>query len=86
MVSYSTQNYSSLKKSTWAHILIVGQTWSNLVKLGQTCLKLVLFCTGRYNLPPLKKNFVHEIRTCVMEEMRVLAPHLVIPLPSRLLD
>ena len=51
---------------------MVGQTWSNFVKLGQTCLKLVLFGMGRYNLPPLKKNFVHEIHTCVMEEMRVL--------------
>ena len=36
MVSYSTQNYSSLKKSTLVHILSVGQTWSNLVKLSQT--------------------------------------------------
>ena len=38
MVSYSTQNYSSLKKSTWPHLLLVGQlgqTWSNLLK---TCI------------------------------------------------
>ena len=36
MVSQSTQNYSSFKKSTWPHLLLVGQlgqTWSNLVKL-----------------------------------------------------
>ena len=35
MVSWSTQNYSSLKKSTWPHLLLVGQfdqTWSNLLK------------------------------------------------------
>ena len=38
MVSYSTQNYSSLKKSTWPHLLLVGQlgqTGSNLFK---TCI------------------------------------------------
>ena len=54
MVSYSTQNYSSLKKSTLVHILSVGQTWSNLVKLSQTwsnvLKKLVLFGTGHYML------------------------------------
>ena len=66
--------------------------WSNLVKLvklNQTwsnALQLVVFGTGHYNLPPLKKIFVHEIRTCILEEMRVLAPHLVLPLPSRLFD
>ena len=40
MVSYSTQNYSSLKNSTWPHLLLVGQlgqTWSNLLK---TCIIL----------------------------------------------
>ena len=46
MVSQSTQKYSSLKKSTWPHLLMVGQTWSNLVKRVK---KLVLFGTGRYN-------------------------------------
>ena len=65
MMSYSTQNYSSLKKSTWPHILMVGQTWSNVLK---TCI----IWYGSLQPTPLKKNFVHEIRTCVMEEMRVL--------------
>ena len=35
MMSSSTQNYSSLKNSTWPHILMVGQTWSNVLK---TCI------------------------------------------------
>ena len=88
MVFQLTQNCPSSEKSTWAHILSVGQVWSNLVKLGQTwskVLKVALFGTGRYNLPPLKKNFDLEIRTCVMEEMRVLVPHLVLPLPCCLI-
>ena len=41
MVSQSIQNYSSLKKSTWPHLLLVGQLGqigSNLVKLVKTCI------------------------------------------------
>ena len=50
MVSYSTQNYSSLKKSTWPHLLLVGQlgqTGSNLVKLVKNLYYLVRVITTR---------------------------------------
>ena len=85
MVSQSIQNYSSLKKSTWPHLLLVGQLGqigSNLVKLVKTC---IIWC-GLLQPTPLKENFVHEIHTCVMEKVRVLVPHLVLPFPCRLLD
>ena len=48
MVSQSTQNYSSLKKSTWPHLLLVGQlgqTGSNLVKLVKNLYYLVRVIT-----------------------------------------
>ena len=50
MMSYSTQNYSSLKKSTWPHILMVGQTWSNVLK---TCI----IWYGSLQPTPLKEKF-----------------------------
>ena len=49
MVSQLTQNYSSLKKSTWPHLLLIGQlgqTGSNLVKLVKN---LYSFGAGHYN-------------------------------------
>ena len=48
MVSQSTQNYSSLKKSTWSHLLLVGQLGqpgSNLVKLVKNLYYLVRVIT-----------------------------------------
>ena len=48
MVSQSTQNYSSLKKSTWPHLLLVGQlgqNGSNLVKLVKNLYYLVRVIT-----------------------------------------
>ena len=61
MMSYSTQNYSSLKKSTWPHILMVGQTLSNLVKLSQTWSNLLKTCIIWYGslqpTPPRKEKF-----------------------------
>ena len=54
MVSYLTQNYSSLKKSTWAHILIVGQTWSNVLK--KTCI----IWYGSLQPTPLKEKFCQQ--------------------------
>ena len=48
MVSQSIQNYSSLKKSTLPHLLLVGQlgqTGSNLVKLVKNLYYLVRVIT-----------------------------------------
>ena len=53
MVSYSNQNYSSLKKSTWTHILIVGQTWSNVLK---TCIIWYELLHGRLLKWAIKLN------------------------------
>ena len=53
MVSQSTQNYSSLKKSTWPHLLLVGQlgqTGSNLVKLIKNLYYLVRVITEPVHL------------------------------------
>ena len=59
MVSSSTQNYSSLKKSTLVNLQVLvkpSQIWSNLIKLGQTRCKLVLFGTGHYSEPSINSN------------------------------
>ena len=60
MVSQSTQNYSSLKKSTWPHLLLVGQlgqTGSNLVKLVKNLYYLVRVITSFSHFPGQERYF-----------------------------
>ena len=60
MVSQSTQNYSSLKKSTWPHLLLVGQlgqNGSNLVKLVKNLYYLVRVITVGELLFPVYESF-----------------------------
>ena len=82
MVSYSTQNYSSLKKSTWAHIIIVDQTWSNVFKNLYYLVRVVTIIHKNNPLFPTAHNLLirvptHFKRTDLFDHIDALKSRLV---------